>query len=275
MSAFISFASGSSSPVNPDTTYEALGFDSDGTGTQLQAGAANALGTAVVIGVTTVDYDAIVVCIGPHSGATSRFMVDLSWDNFVTTHVANLFYADNSTNVSGFYEIPIQVPSGSTIRGKLRSNTGSATCDVAVVGMAGNSTTPPGFTTFTSLNSDPANTRPSATDVPLDDDGSGGWTTLVASAAATYGALIACIGGNGTNFGTAQALTVMLATGAAASEAEFFRFVQAAGTGVITFNRGMSPIIRRSIASASRISAQVRAAVPGTDNARISLYGLS
>jgi hypothetical protein len=171
--------------------------------------------------------------------------------------------------------IPIIVGNGAQVVARCQSNSGSATIRVAVTGIIGSSDDAPGFTTFAALNADTANTLPSSTNVPLDDDGSSGWTELIASTASTYGAVMAVGAGNGTAFGAAQAMTFMIGTGAAASEVLYFQWFVGAAASATPISRGQSPVIYRSIASGTRVSAQVRAATPGTDNARIAVYGLS
>lgn len=276
--AFISFASGSGSPTNPNVTYEAAGFGSDGAGTTVTAGASNTKGSpsAALINPTTSNWTGLIFYAAAISAANQRWLFDISFDNGSTWAIQNVYAALSATGQPLLaLKIPLIVASGAVIKVQAQCSTAAATVRVAVEGIVGGATNAPGFTTFTNLLADTSTTRPSSINVPFDDDGSSGWTELIPSTAATYGALLAVVDSNGTALGAIQAGTVMLATGTNPNETEFARWMVGFSTATIGVSRGWASPIETSIASSQRISAQIRVATPGTDNGRIGLYGLS
>jgi hypothetical protein len=277
MSHFISFGS---APTNPNVTFEALGFGSNGAGTTITANAsANAKGTGVPIATTSAAWTGFILYAANASAASLRWLIDLSFDGGSSwTAVSNVYTSANTAAQQSLAQrIPLIVPASTSVYARAQCSTGAATIKVALEGIVGGTTNAPGFTTFSSLLADTTNTRPSTIDVPLDDDGSSGWTQLISSTAATYGAIMGVVDGNGTVFGAAQAATVLLGTGAAASEVEIGRWMVGLNTTTVGVTRGWGAPVETSIPSGTRISAQIRAATPGAgpDNGRIGLYGLS
>lgn len=268
--------SGGGSPSNPTYTYEPIGFTSTGAGTTVTAGspAHNKGSYTASLGTTANNWVGFIVYCGPVSSANVRYMLDISFDDGTTDKISNLFFVLGSTTQALTMFIPVKANSGSIIKARCQASTASATFNIAIEGVVAAGSVAPGYTSMTGISLDTGNTRPSTTNVPFDDDGSSGWTQLIASTAATYNAIIAVADGNGTAFGTTQPASIFLATGAAASEVEFGRWFAVANT-ASGFNRGFpgAPFYL-DIASGTRISAQIRAATPGTDNGRIGIYGL-
>lgn len=270
---------GTGAATNPNVSYEAIGFGTDAAGTTVTANAsANTKGnkSASLSSSTASAWTGLIFFASSPNSASLRWLFDISFDNGSTWAVQNL-YAANATAAQTLITatIPIQVAAGSNVVVRAQCSTGSSTVKVAIVGIVGGTNGAPGFTTFTSLTADTTTTRPGATNVPLDNGSGTTWTELVTSTAATYGALMAVVDGNGTAFGTAQTGAVLLATGASSSEVEFFRWFVGMNTTTVTVSRGSSSLITKSIASGSRLSARIIGATPGTDNGRIALYGLS
>lgn len=269
------FGGGSSAPINPDTTFEPIGFGTSSPGTTITAGAANTKGSATAMGTTANDWSALTLYIGQVSGANNRYLVDISFDGGATWAIANLYFTFGSTSsVSSLY-IPFAIGAGADIRMRCQSNSAAATIVAAIEGVVSGPSVAPGFTICDDLSADTANTRPGTINVPFHTDAGAAWTQLISPTANEYGALLVGYDGNGTTFGTARGVGVVIATGAGGAEVEYGRSWGLATTSATTqIQRGRATAYAQSIPAGERISADVRAATPGTDNARIGLHGL-
>lgn len=268
MSSFVSFAAGSA-PANLDNTYEALGFGSDGTGTNVTANAAgHTKGSFVSLGTSTADYAGFMLWIGPGT-SSARYLLDIR-AGASTVIVPNLYVHTGSIIGWRSVFIPLNVLSGTELHCAVQaSGTGGLSCYFAIVGVLRNSQSAPLFSSMVALSVDTTNTRASTVSVPLTDT----WTTLLASTAATYGGLLAVTGVGSSNPGTAQASTVFLGTGVAASEVGFYQYPIVANGTDPRLPSAYSGLIAKSISSGTRIAGKIDAATSG-DNFGIGLYGL-
>jgi hypothetical protein len=273
MSSFISFgAGGATQPLNPDIGYERLGYGTDGSMTTITAsGSANTLGSYTTVGATATAWCGLYLDLGKGSNASNRYLVYVRI-NGTTILIQDIPYIPGAAG-SGVnrLELPLQVPSGATVEVAIRSNTGSATLQVAVSGIPASTSLAPGYTSAVSITTpDTSTSRPSTIDVPLGSTAS--YTQLNASTSEAYGAILVCIEDNGTNPATAQQCTLLVATGAAASEVPI---------GAVAFtDTTAAPIIahayrtlKKAVASGTRMSAAALATTPGTDKVRVSLHG--
>lgn len=271
---------GSGANQNLNNTYEFLGFGS-GDGTSVAAaGSTNTKGSYTQLsgagggGVTVNNLRGIYVMPLVSSAAGTRFLADISFDGGTTANIPNVYLQPGTPtygSTPGVY-FPMAIAAGANIQVRHQSATASATARYAVVGAIANSQSPPGFSTCAAINAaDTTNTRPNTTNIPLTD----AWTELVASTATQYGAILAVAGDNGTTPGTSQAVGVQVGTGAAASETAIMRWLAAATTTGPLLARGFSPLIEKTIASSTRLSAKAYGAVAGTDNIRVQLFGFS
>lgn len=275
MSSYTSFASGGSSPVNQNNSYEPLGFAGTGALTSLAASlSVNTKGSYVSLGTTTNDWAGFWVIVGQGSNAAARHLFDVA---IGTTVIAPNIYAEPGTggNAANAYSvfIPLNVPSGSNLQVRSQSNVGSASFGVAIRGIVDNANSPPLWTTMTALTADTANTR--ASTVSQGFASSTTWTEQVASTAATYGAMMMIPGRSTTDPVANQDATYLLATGAAAAEVEFWRQTSTSLAASVFYRTNDSQLIQRSIASGSRISASPLVPTPGTMTVCLGLYGFS
>lgn len=275
--SYISFASGGTPIVNPDTDLETIGAGANGTGTTVtSSGSANTKGSWVQLtaagsaGVTVNNNSELTLWIGKQGSASDRLLMDISLDGGTTVHVANLYIHPGSTPRYDRVRLPINVPAGSNVQVRCQAQAGTKSVAVFAVCMKRTASTPPNFTSIAALNVDTAATRPSATDVSLGNT----YVELVASTAATYGGLIAILGDNGTVPALEQTALITLGVGAAAAEVAVANWGAWAATSTPYFRSAFSPLVPKAIASGSRIAAKLAAVTPGTDNARIGLYGL-
>lgn len=274
MGSYVTGGGGSSSPTNPNYTFEYAGFDSaaagstvgDGQGRSTTAGSANVKGTAVQLLASTASAWTGLIVIATAPSTTGRYLIDVSYNGGGAWQVQNLFLQSQSEGLSQQWRLPIIVPQGSDIRVRQQSSLGSATLRIVVVGLVGASNAP-GFTNCTNLLADEANTRSSTVGVTEND---ANWTTLIASTAQTYGAFLSSVTAN--SISGAHQQTVSLATGADPAEVEFARYLSSVATGTPGAPRDNSYLIERSVASGQRISVKL-ASASGSDTSYVGLIG--
>lgn len=250
------FWSSSGSPTNPDNSYDYVGIDSTGEMQLLTSGGtANTLSASwTSLGTTSGAWTALRICTASPQAATNRYMVDLSFDGGTTTNLANAYWIGGSTTTQALSctpPFPIRVSAGATISAKIRSSGTSQAFRVAVVGEIGASGL--GYNQCDSLISDTTNTR--AGNVDLTGSTTTSWQQLIASTANTYGALVAVLGERATAPSNGQRVALRLATGAAASETEIYRFPATVGTTAPAVVRAWSGLISKSIPLGTRITA--------------------
>lgn len=272
MSGFFNASGGSSQPSQPNNTYGFGGQGTVGEGTTMTAGSANVKGNySATIITTSAALSGFIVEFGLPSSASAKYKVDIR-SGGSTIIVPDLYVAPGSTS-SGTFKvfIPLAVGSGVALDARCQSSVGSATLKISIVEVVANAGVPPGFTSMVALNNEAtAGTTLAGTgDVPLTDT----WTEIVASTAATYGAIMAIVGDNGTAPGTAQSTLVSLGTGAAAAEAAYMKGTFGIFTGLPYLRLQMFLLIQKTIASGTRLSAKANSTTAGTDNLRIGLYG--
>lgn len=260
------------SPVNPDNTVQTMGYGAAGAGTQLTAGGTNAKGSPTALGtVGGTSWAGFYIDVGMGSNSAARFLLDLSFDGGSTWAVQNLFLQQGTSGAYTRIFLPLNVASASDIAARVQSSVASATLSIAVKGLLRNADSLPLFSTFTALNVDSANTRPSTVDVGLANT----FVELISSTAAGYGALLAVVADNGTLPATSQGASFAIGLGGSGSEAEIDRWGVQISTANPAIRTGASPVLMKTIPSGSRLSARGLAATPGSDAFRVALYGFN
>lgn len=269
---FTSFASGSA--ANPNVTYEHIGFQADGSGTQVTASAsANTKGSYATLGTSSQSWSEFEIYVAYASG-NARVMFDVSIDGGTSVKCPNVFAWPGGTTLTAGQRIPIPmaVASGADIRIRMQATTGSTTAQFMVVGTVASGTEAPGYTTMTALNIDTAATRASATNVSFDDT----WVSQLDPTAASYGAILAVLDG-GAAAGTsnqAGTLDIGVGTSGGGGEATIYRMPFNIATTGLTL-RSVPKLIRVQVASGVRISAKADAAANPTDTVRVGMHGFS
>lgn len=275
----ISPPSAGSTPANVDNTYESLGFSSTFVGTPCTAGNGSKGSASATLGSTSAAWSGFWLYIAWSSTSNSRYLMDISKDGGSTWFVAN-FYVEPSisgTAVSMFW-FPLNVASGCDLRIRSQSNGAAQTFRAWVRGVVTNSNSRPLFSTFTALNADTTNSRPSGSDITMVASGSTTFSELVASTAATYGALAAVLAApSGGAVTTNQMVMLALASGAAAAEAIFARHGNAANSAsAASFRTQPGLLVDKAIPAGTRLSCQVFSNTQGAnDKALVGLYGFS
>jgi hypothetical protein len=265
MSGIVYFPSGGG---NTSELYEGIGAGSDGSGTTITTGAGNTAGayaSGQLSAATAAAWSGFDVTFTSANSSANRYLVSISVDGGSTTLVANLYVQPHAVTSSSIgvvrYSFPLQVAAGANIMVKAQSQNATQTLKCNMVGWVTGATNPPGFTTCTQLLApDTTNTRASSTSVAITTDATT-WTQLVASTAATYGAFLVALSDNGVAPGTVQICRSRLGVGAAASEVTARGFQFGVGTSGALCPRAASPLIEQSIASTSRLSMNIQAAV--------------
>lgn len=273
MSQWISFASGSSSPVNPDNSFESLGFGTSGALTNVLGGAANTKGSYSTIGTTSNQWSGFWLIGGQSDNAGARVLADVSIDNGSTVKVPNVYLrpgsGGNASNSTALF-FPINVPSSSVIRVRMQDSSGGTNMGFAVRGVITNANSPPCFDNAEALTAVTATTRASSINTALVS--SVAWTEQVASTARAYGAMM-MLPGDSTVDPTNQIMNLALATGAAASETEVWRQALSVLAANPYYRGDDTQLIQKSFASGVRLSACALAASPGTSTVCVGLYG--
>lgn len=270
MSSVISFGA-AAAIQNPNDTYEALGYGTDGSLTLLTAaGSGNTKGSYATVGTTANAWAGFYIDIGNPNTAANRYILDIRTGG--ATIIMPDLYIQPGASSSGRVFVPLAVASGVLIEARVQCQTASGTLRIALSGRIASASTPPCYAQATALNADTTNTRASTTNVPYASS-LGSYTQLIASTAATYGALLAVAADNGT-MATTQQTAHIVATGAAASEVALGRIAAGAANAAPIMPRGFR-LFEQGISSGTRIAAASLAATPGTDNARIGLYGFA
>lgn len=266
------------SPVNLNNTYESLGFTTSFVGTACTSGNGSKGSASATLGTTSAAYSGFWLHVTWASTSNSRYLADVSFDGGSTWAIQNFYAEPNSSGMStAAYWFPMNVPNGSDIRIRSQS-TGTTTFRAWVQGALTNANSLPMFNTFTALNADTTNSRPSGGDITMVANGSTTFTTLVASTAAEYGAIMAVIGAPSTGaVTTGQMVMLNVATGAAASEVVIGRLAAGAQqASAASFRTQGGVTLLKTIAAGTRLSAQVQSNTQGAnDLAVVGLYGFS
>ena len=280
---FSTFSGGAAGAnANLNNTYEYAGVDAGGLSTLLTGnvsgntkGSASPLSAEGSAGVTANAWAGFWVYINGSSAGSTRWLIDISFDNSATWAVSNLYAEPGAGATPMRVFIPLNVPAGSTITARAQASASSSpTVRVGLKGVVRNASSPPLFTTMASLTADTSTTRASSADISTVASGSTTWATVVASTAATYGELLA-IPGSGTTVTTAELGMIRLGVGAAASEVELAgRDPVQYASALPSVARSVVSRIERSVASGLRISAQFVKATAG-ETMRLALYGFA
>lgn len=276
MSGFLTVpgSGGPTQPLNPNFTFELMGISSSGVYTSLTSGAANTPGSYVTLGTTAAAWCGFYLVPGVAATGTTRFLIDIRIGG--ATVILPTFYVRPGSSVIDQIFIPLQIPIATLVEVRVQCSSATTAMGLAIQGVPASSSLPPGFAQATALNVDTTNTRPNATDVPFASSLPSPLTTLVASTAAAYGALLAVLDGNATTPALTQDLAGVIATGAASSEVPFAgRIPGRSSASTATVARTPFMLFQKTIASGVRLSGSILAATPGTDNGRIGLYGFA
>ena len=287
MSAIIPF-SGGGQASNPNRSYETIG-SGDGSGTLVTGGTANTddgayaqLAGAGTAGVTVNAWAGFYFQPTQQSAAGSRFLAHISINGGSTNIISDIWVSPGIAGVSGGaqYYIPLQVPAGSDVRVKTRSSTTGATFKCSIIGIVANATDAPGFTTATRLTTANTTATYPATSTGTNYDvtvgtAATGWTPLIASTAAQYGAFLLIMGPSPTaNPAVAQAVLATLATGANPNETPIFSYELTTTTSVAYVQRAVSPLIQKTVAASTRLTMSLQSTTAG-DILSPCLYGFS
>lgn len=268
---------GGGSPVNLDNTYESLGFTTSFVGTACTSGNGSK-GTAVTMGTTSAAWSGFWLYVAWASTSNARYLIDISFDGGSTYAIQNYYVEPNSTGAPvAAYWFPMNVANAADMRVRAQS-TAATTFRAWVQGALTNANSAPMFNTFTALNADTTNTRPSGGDITMVNNASTTFTTILDPTVATYGALMAVLGGPSTGaVTTAQMVMLNIGVGAAASEVVIGRLAAGAqNASAASFRAQPGLTIFKTIASGVRLSVQVKSNTQGAnDLAVVGLYGLS
>jgi len=255
---------GGGQPSNPNISYEHLGYDANGLGTQITSGGgANTKGAWTSLGVLSSDiceFDLIVaaanssgsrvVCdvgIGPNSGAVTTIVPDLYE---VTSQVG-------TTHAPESVPIPLKLAAGQEVWARIAAQGSGQTQLVSLRGIVADPSLPPGFDNCAVIHGNGANVRAGSISVPSD---SATYTELVASSARSYGAVL-CSVGQTTTTGSNMALGIRWGIGASGSETDFLRTsVYANTSNPILKTGGVRRLVRKSFASGIRFAVRATSA---------------
>ena len=276
MSGFTSFASGSGANQNLDNTYERLGQGAVGVGSACTAGAGSK-GTGASIGTTSSAWSGFWIYVQAASTSNNRYLVDISNDNGSTWFVSNLYIEPNGSAPVFAIFVPLNVAAASVMTFRAQGN-GAGTVRVWLMGVVTNSQSPPMFSSMTALNVDTTNTRPGQSDLTMVASGSTTFSEIEDSTVATYGALMAVVGGPTTGaVTTSQATLLNIGTGAAASETIIGALSVYSNSGSAASFRSQAPLLLyKTIASGSRLSVQMLSTTQGANDLyQCGLYGFA
>jgi hypothetical protein len=258
----------SATPQNVNVSYEAQGYNSNGTTTSLTAGTANAYATGhtAVGGALANDICGLWVDIGGVQSSTARYALRASTDDFSTTLFSNLYFAgSSSTSLTGRIPLPLKIAAGKTLKVDLQSSSASSTSALGVFGEVCNANSPPMYTVMEEVTTFGSSTRASGTDTVTDGST---WTRVTTSQA--YGAFLISVGVSTANPAD-EAKTIVFASGANGSEVEIYRY-RIFGSSTAGVQRGWSTVINHALPTSTQIDLKVLGATT-TDNVRIQVFG--
>lgn len=243
--------------VAPNVTYEWLGFDnvSAGAGTLLTTGGTNSYGAPVLLGTNTAEFNSVAIRLST-SSPTARFMISLGIGSTLATPLlTNVIFVINAGTTT--IDVPINVPAGSAIYGKLQASSVGFTSNMALRGRVKGALDFAGFSQGVGLGVDTANSRPSSILVPMTNV----WTAIH-TAAFDYGAFMMYTANHTSAFTNSQLFSMDIGTGVDAASAvsierDMYKSV-AAGTLATTFR-----LSQQAIANGAVISARIQAAATG------------
>lgn len=261
------FSSGASALANPDNEYE-YGLGANHTGLQITTGAAATPGSyGELIAATSAAWAGFWLQVT--AGSNSRFLVDLATGAAAaeTVVVPNVPVLPSTVGAGvQLIFIPLNIAAGQRIAVRARCSSATQNLVVGVTGVKRNANSLPLFNNCESVApADLTNTRASTTTItPVSNASPGtGWTTLTASAAHAYGAIIPFLGTGASNPATAQTIGLRLATGAASSEAVFYEGLSATTAVNPYFGPRGAPTIYKAIPAGVRIAMETLVGTTG------------
>lgn len=278
MGGFTSFAASTGPTAPAQLTYEYMGYTASGSGiTATASGTTNTKGsTSNTLGTSSSAYCGFTLYVTRGSSSSARYLLDISFDGGSTWAVQNLYFIPAGIgSMADRLDIPVIVPASSDIRIRCQSSTGSATLVCTINGWVAGTNAPIGYTSMTNLFADTSTTRPSSTQLVSVGSGSTTYTTLVDPLAASYDAMMAVIDTDTTAVATSQTVTFKLATGAAASEADYYKWAVGQQDTSNNVPRGWTTMIRKSIASGVRLSAQALTNSTTNNEYFMNVYGFT
>lgn len=262
---------------NPNYTYEPVGYvANDGSGKVITAGSGTAKGGYEELSAATADdWSGFVVNFGVASSSSNRYLVDIAIGAAASEVVIlpNVYIQPSTLQGYTSFRVPLQVPAGSRVAVRCSSSQNGGTMKVGITGLVANAANPPGFTTATAIvAADTGNVRPSSISVSATTSATT-WTELEDVTAAEYGAFLMIASENATPGTSGQGLRMSLATGAAAAETAIGGGELQSNTANPLLARAILPLIETTAAAGVRLSANIQAAVPGTDTYFVGLIG--
>jgi len=274
MSGFTSFGGSVANRANPG--YEAVGVTDTSTGLVLLTASAstNTKGSYANLGTASgALWKGIWVYLGVNSATGAQFLIDISVDGGTTVKIPNLYCKSGTSSAGISLYLPLNVQTTATandVRARCQSTVGSATVQVAVMGVLNNdSNSPPLWDNMSAETMQTASTAlaPNACTVGT---GAGAYVQLDASASQNFGAILPVAG----NFSATAAEEVVctLATGASGAETAILVFPAVRSSLNPTCNNQYGPLIYTTIASATETRGKMNS-VAGAGTGHIGWYG--
>lgn len=265
---FNTFNAAAGAPANIDATYEFPGLV-NGSGVSVQASASvNVMGAwAELIAATAGAYAGFWIIIQAASTSSARFLVEIGIGAAAAeTVIIPGIPATPATAGNGevVLFVPLNVPAGSRLSARCQSATGSATIAVSLIAEIRNANHAPLYDNCERISSVPSGTYASNLDVAFVTATNTGWTTVAASTARAYGAVLVMAGlrASTTAPATAQQFSMRLGLGGSgATDATLF-FKAPSSTLAATPVGGRCPgfLARKAIAASSRLAVEFVAA---------------
>jgi len=273
VSGFTSFGGSATNRANPG--YEAVGATDTSTGlVLLTAGSANVKGSYANLGTASgALWKGVWVYLGVNSAAGVQFLIDFSFDGGTTVKIPNLYCRSGSSSGGISLYLPLNVQTTATandVRARCQSGSGSATVQVAIMGVLNNDgNSPPLWNNMSAETMVTASTSlaPNAITVGT---GAGAYVQLDASASQNFGAVLPVAG----NFSATAAEQVVctLATGASGAETPILVFPAVrSSVNPISLNQ-YGPLIYTNIASGTETRGKMNG-VAGAGTGQIGWYG--
>ena len=267
-------SSGADAVANIDTSYIFGGITAAGAGTVVTSSASlNTKGAWVELNASTsANIAGFYLTIHTANSSSTRHLLDIGVGAAASevVLVPDIFVlAGTIGGGTQTIYIPMNILSGTRISARCQSSGASGSVQVVLTGEVRTADHPPLYDNCERFSSTPAGspqaTLPSSTDLAVVTTANTGWTTINASTARTYGAVLAILGLKvaATAPTTAQSVTLRIATGAAASEAVFFQLQSTVTTANPTIPRWSSFAVNKSIPSGTRVSGEVLGTTAG------------
>lgn len=268
----------------PNNQNEERGLDtSTSISTSMTSGgSANTKGSWTDIGATTsFDYNAITFCFA--NGHAAEFMFDFGvsdgsnrWNLISDLHLPFVRQANESYL---HITLPLYVPAGSQLSGRVAASSSSLIAAVNFIGHASGLGGAPGFSKCVTLFS-PSSSRGVAVDAGGSANTKGSWAQIIASTPEDVKAMFAIVGQNGdvSRAATSSAL-IDIGVGAGGSEFVLYpdAFVSWGTTADGPINNCGIPVFACDVPAGSRIAGRMQAntITAGDRTIDIALYGFA